>query len=816
MAPKSASKGGGTDRLDLFGIRHHGPGSARSLVAALEAADPAIVLIEGPPDADAMIQFVASPDMVPPVALLVHDEADASQSSFYPFAVYSPEWQAMRWALARGRPVRFIDLPVANQLAVRAAAAVAAASADETATANAEPAGDGAGKPDAADNGACETAADEIGANGADPLINAQTARRDPLGYLSEIAGYEDSEAWWNALVEQGANAPTIFAAIESAMGELRAYTDAQPATDDAERLREDQREAHMRLAIAAAMKDVEGRVAVVCGAWHVPALRRKVPLAEDRALLKSLPKNKVVATWVPWTDTRLTVASGYGAGVRSPGWYTHLWNEFQRPDFERAAGNLSARAFTARWQSRVAGLLRQNGRTTSTASVIEAARLAETLASLRDLALPGLEEMREASLATLCYGETAPWRLIETELVIGRAVGEIDDAVPQMPLAADLARLQKKLKLKPEALDRELSLDLRTEAGLGKSLLLHRLNLIAVPWGKLLSAGSSRGTFRENWVLRWEPEFSVRLAEALVHGTTVEQASGNAAVAAAKAAVSLDGVAEAVKGCLLAGLDGAARTTIALLQGQATVTSDVGSLARTIPPLVSILRYGTAREMPEAELRLLVLGLAETVSAGAVYGCRNLQLDEAERLRGDLAELDRAVPLIESEAMTREWQRALAAIANDEACHPLLCGLSVRLLYEAGVLAAEEAGNFLSRALSASVPPVEAGKWLDGFVGRSAGVLVHDYVLLGIIDRWLAGLGEEDFTAQLPTLVRCFCEISKTERRRVLDMLASPVSSATTSAPIDGGSEGDPPGFVAALPLLLTILGLDQQELAL
>ncbi|MFM9977546.1 MAG: DUF5682 family protein, partial [Sphingomonadaceae bacterium] len=390
MAPKSASKGGGTDRLDLFGIRHHGPGSARSLVAALNAADPAIVLIEGPPDADAMIQFVASPDMVPPVALLVHDEADASQSSFYPFAVYSPEWQAMRWALARGRPVRFIDLPVANQLAVRAAAAVAAA--DETATAEAEPTGDGGGKSDAAETIACETGADapgalepgadEIGANGADPLFNMQTARRDPLGYLSEIAGYEDSEAWWNALVEQGANAPTIFAAIESAMGELRDHTDAHHATDDAERLREDRREAHMRLAIAAAMKDVEGRVAVVCGAWHVPALRRKVPLAEDRALLKSLPKTKVVATWVPWTDTRLTVASGYGAGVRSPGWYTHLWNEFQRPDFERAAGNLSARAFTARWQSRVAGLLRQNGRTTSTASVIEAARLAETLAS--------------------------------------------------------------------------------------------------------------------------------------------------------------------------------------------------------------------------------------------------------------------------------------------------------------------------------------------------------------------------------------------------------------------------------------------------
>jgi hypothetical protein len=115
---------------------------------------------------------------------------------------------------------------------------------------------------------------------------------------------------------------------------------------------------------------------------------------------------------------------------------------------------------------------------------VIEAARLAEALAALRDLALPGLDEMREAGLATLCQGETVPWRLIERTLIIGKAVGEIDEGVPQMPLQADLARQQRKLKLKPEALEREVSLDLRSDSGLAKSLLLHRLRLINVPWG--------------------------------------------------------------------------------------------------------------------------------------------------------------------------------------------------------------------------------------------------------------------------------------------------------------------------------------------
>ncbi|GAA4952911.1 hypothetical protein GCM10023238_19090 [Streptomyces heliomycini] len=43
-------------------------------------------------------------------------------------------------------------------------------------------------------------------------------------------------------------------------------------------------REAHMRLRIRAARREFEDGVAVVCGAWHVPALRRKATVAADRA----------------------------------------------------------------------------------------------------------------------------------------------------------------------------------------------------------------------------------------------------------------------------------------------------------------------------------------------------------------------------------------------------------------------------------------------------------------------------------------------------------------------------------------------------
>jgi len=766
------------------------------VLAALDAADPSIVLIEGPPDADDMILFASSSAMTPPVALLVHAQDDPSNASFFPFAVFSPEWQAMRWALARQRPVRFIDLPMSNRLAERAPQAAEAAATDRP-------------PPDAT----TDRAPEEL--KGTDAELTR--IRRDPLAYLAALAGYDDSEAWWNALVEQGAHGPEIFAALEAAVAALRQWLDPLQHQTPVEAQTEQRREAHMRLAIGEALAESAGPVAVVCGAWHVPALRSKVGANGDRALLKGLAKVKVTATWVPWTETRLAAGSGYGAGVVSPGWYAHLWQGLQLGKSEAEAAPPAANAFTTRWQARVADLLRRNGRPASTASVIEASRLAMSLASLRDLALPGLEEMREASLATLCEGETAPFRLVEEQLVIGQRVGEIDEGVPQMPLAADLARWQRKLKLKPEALDTDISLDLRSEAGLAKSLLLHRLALIYVPWGTPLGTGGSRGTFRENWRLRWQPEFSVRLAEALVYGTTVEQAAGNAAIAAAERATSLDAISEIVRGCLDSGLEQAADRTIALLQQQSTATSDIASLAGAIPPLADILRYGTARAMPTQALRLLVTSLTEAVCAGLVYACRNLQAEVAGELRAKLGRLDVAMNLIEDAALSNAWRRALGLVADDASAHPLLKGQATRALYDHGVLAPEPAALYLSRALSHSVPTPTAGDWLDGFLGQSGQILLHDQTLRRIIDGWLVSIGGEEFNTLLPVLRRAFSSFDRSERRRLLDELAKmpPLAALAAMEPHARPSSGlspaaEAPGFAAALPLLLTILGAE------
>jgi hypothetical protein len=767
------------ERVHILGIRHHGPGSAALLVEALDALDPECVLIEGPPEANDLIRFAAAPDMKPPVALLLYATTDANAAVFFPFAEYSPEWQAMLWALTRKRPVRFIDLPAGVSIRQR-----------------------------------LDSQATEPGEGDAD---KQHAPHRAPLDELAETAGYSDSEAFWNELIEQsrlgsgdghdGTSAINMLTAVAAAMSEARSAGEVNDR-DEGNRLREIQREAQreswMRLQIRAAEKEFSGAIAVVTGAWHVAGLRSAATVAADKAHVKDLPKEKVEATWVPWTDGRLSGGSGYRAGVVSPGWYRHLWELYRRKQAT------TTERFASEWQARTAVLLRKEGFAASTASAIEASRLALALAAMRGIRVPGLEEMREASLAALCHGEGAPLQIVERKLYIGERVGEIDDSVPQMPLARDLAHWQKKTRLKPEEIDTEIRLDLRSEAGLLKSTLLHRLSILNVPWGSLVEADTGRGTFREVWKLRWEPELSVRLAEALIHGPTIESAAAHAQVERAGASSSVAEVAGLIRAALVADLPAASQECIVRLQALAVNTAEINDLMQAVAPLADVLRYGAARQLPEQELRALAQALAVEVNAGIRLASHNLD-EEAAALRAQsMRAHDEALRRLGDASLLAAWQSELGRIVADIQVAPAIAGVSLRRLHEEKVWPLDQVSTSFSFHTIGEIPQ-RAGAFLASFLGGSAEVLLADRPLLSLLDEWLCSLEENDFIDSLPLLRRAFSNFDSVARRRVRARVLE--SGRKDSIPVANEQVQGSPGFEAALPLLLTILGIGKAQ---
>ncbi|BCJ55469.1 hypothetical protein Asp14428_69440 [Actinoplanes sp. NBRC 14428] len=738
----------------LYGIRHHGPGSARAVVEELDRQRPTVLLVEGPPEADDLVRWVADPGLEPPVALLGYAADDPRRSAFWPFAVFSPEWQAIRWAVRNDVPVRFFDLPYAYRLAGSQDAAPDVAGPGGTLPevsgpgdpghADAPPGQAGCGDVPLPEAGHEDVAAGE----GEGGLPGGRVRPVDPIGELARAAGYDDPERWWEDVVEH--RGMPAFEAIAEAMTAIR-----ETSAEDPEDL---VREAYMRTVLRE-VRRTHDEIAVVCGAWHVPALARKVTAKEDAAVLKGRKKAKVAFTWVPWTYGRLASWSGYGAGVRSPGWYHHLFT---------AGGDV-----VPRWLVDAAGVLRGEGVPTSSAHVIEATRLAEALATLRGRPLAGLAEVTEAAEAVMCDGEPLRGELIGRKLVVGERLGGVPDDMPAVPLARDLAAQQRAVRLKPEALERVLELDLRRDMDLARSRLLHRMRAIGVPWGEPETARRGTGTFREQWRLRWLPDFAVQLVEGSMYGTTVVAAATAKVTGAARDAAALGDVTALVEVCLLAELGDAFPAVLAALDTRAALDADINHLMAAIPALARTLRYGDVRRTDVAGLASVTAGLLTRVCAGLPAAVGSLSDEAARELRGYVDGVHRAVGLLDDDELRERWLTTLGSVSRRDGLHGLIAGRLTRLLLDAGRLDSGEVRRRLRLPLTVGTPPAHGAAWVEGFLSGGGLLLVHDDALLELIDEWLADIPADAFGDVLPLLRRTFGAFATGERRAIGERIA-------------------------------------------
>lgn len=728
-------------QINILGIRHHGAGSARKVKTTLEKFQPDVVLIEGPPDAENMLSWISNAAMTPPVAMLIYVPDEPHRASFYPFAEFSPEWQAIKYAQNQGITIRFMDLPLTHKLAIMKEL--------EENTNNGKVVSEDTDNGDRedsivsedTDNGR-ELSPSEGGGKG------EVIVQKYPLDYLAEAAGYQDHELWWEHWFEQRQTDEEAFEAIMEAMKVLREQF-PEPKNHI-----EILREAYMRKVIRQAQKDGFQKIAIVCGAWHAPALAEMPPQKQDEDLLKKLPKIKVECTWIPWTYDRLTFESGYGAGITSPGWYQHLW------DFPHDNGAI--------WLSKVARLFREKQMDISVAHVIEGVRLAESLAAIRNMPKVGLFELNEATQTVLCFGESVMMELISKELIVSNRMGAVPTGAPKVPLQLDLEKAQKRLRLEISEKETPLLLDLRNTKNtldLDRSCLLHRLNLLGINWGENEDI-KGKGTFKEKWVLRWQPELVVKTIEMGIWGNTIEEAGTKYVIDITQKSTHLAQVSDLINKAIPADLPQVTEALINKINALAALTADMLELMKALPPLAYVSRYGNVRKTDLAMLQNVVNGLITRICIGLPPACYSLDADAAMEFFGQISQVNQAISLIQSEEQTQDWQKSLRQLADSEQINGLIVGCATRLLFDAKAIDAEESATRLSKALSSE--PSIAATWLEGFLKGSGMILLLDDTLWNILYHWVKQLDEQIFMEILPLLRRTFSNFSTVERRKM------------------------------------------------
>lgn len=770
----------------ILGVRHHGPGSTRSVLNALQQLQPDCILVEGPPDANERIAQLSHAEIEPPIALLINtpvQKDERPRAVFYPFAEFSPEWQALQFALKNDIHAEFMDLACQHRFALEKQAEEArqALEAEQQADADEEE------SEETVDEDVDESTSDEFAENASDDENDEDAFelsdeerkflqyRHDPIALLAHQAGYQDSERFWEHLVEQQPHAGDMFQSINEAMAEIRDYLNSlNPHEDcDEEQRLEQYREASMRKIIRQAEKQGFERIVVICGAWHGPALvNLKSTLKDDNQLLKGLPKSKIESAWIAWTHGRLHRHSGYGAGIQAVGWYAHLWKHYQ----QALEGKIDAEKISIDWLSQFANALREAGHDASSAQIIDATQLIQSLLELRERRIPDLDDLSEAIRSVLHHGYDLP-EPIMNQMLLAEKLGHLPDDYSDLPIQQDFLKQCKSLRLKLEAVHRGVELDLRQPFDLSKSQFFHRVNLLGLAWAELQSHSSGRGNYKENWQLSWQPESSLYLNEMSLWGYTIADAAASYIQDKIEHSDDLSKVAKYIEQILLAGLDRSLPVALQRLQSLSTLHQDPDVLLATLTPLVTALRYGSVRQFSEQELLQIIEQLSVRLMLSLPQYCQSINDDMAQKTAQQLNSLYLLLQRLDNATLTQYWQELVLTLIQQPYMNGYLHGFVTKLAKQQQLLDLDEIEHYLSQGLSVGQTVDYSAGWFEGFISDQALLLLHEDNLWNLVNAWLGDLPEEQFINILPILRRATSNFSPSESSKIAEKSASGVT---------------------------------------
>lgn len=741
--------------IHVFGVRHLSPAGAKHLVDFLDEIDPTAVLIEGPSDASGEIRHLVHATTKPPVAILAFTEEVPVQTVLWPFAVYSPEYQAMKWAQKHGAYAAFIDLPSSSAVCLQELrrSPVGSSGGEESE----------AGKPESV-SGAAEPSDDSL------------PAGKSVYERIAELAGEYDYDMYWERSYEHNLNAGSYRQSITAFSGHMRELSEERERLEDTvEYAYNAVRESYMRRQIveAIAAGHEPERIVVVCGAYHAPALSDlSNPMSDEE--LTQLPSRATKLTLMPYSYYKLSSISGYGAGNAAPHYFEMMWERM----LEGALTELPHQ-----YLSLVAGSMRKKGTHRSTAEVIEAVRLAESLAALHGGGIPTLRDLRDAAQTLLGRGELA---VVAEELArtdIGTAIGELAEGVSQTPIQDDLNRQLKRLKLEKykSVVANDVILDLRENRrvaskesaylDLNRSFLFHRLKLLGIDFVSARPSGQEQAAWAEHWVVKWTPEVEIQVVESTLLGETVEVA---AAYMLQQKLADCSSIAEASSLIRIAYECGmihqmeAGRQT---LQKLAVDSRDVVQIAAASRSLSVMIRYGGVRRMDTEPLVPLLQQLFMRACLFLLDGSQCSDEVSGSMITA-MNELN-SVAMEHAEQVDEElWLQELRHLSERDDLNARLSGYACAVLMERNAISAQQCAEEVSRRLSPGIPADLGAGWFEGLSMRNRYALLSRLSLWEQLNEYILSLDDEEFARALVFLRRAFSSFSPKEKTMIAELL--------------------------------------------
>lgn len=711
----------------IFGVRHFSPAGAYYVREYLDKLKPKIVLIEGPSDFNDLIGEIVGKNVSPPIAIMAYTLEAPIQTIVYPFAEFSPEYQAMLWAKENKVECRFCDLPSSIFLGI------------ENAKEKDEEQGES---------------------------LNSFIHRK-----IDEYSEDTDSEVFWERVMEQASDYNAYYSGARDYGKNLRELTLSNTLSDAKNIIRE----AYMSKVVS----DVCGEgykideIAMVVGAFHVEGIESGNFILTEKEV-KDLPKLEAKKTLMPYSYYKLSTYSNYGAGNKAPGYYEFLWKGFNKGDIFYA---------TFIYLSKIAEYQRKTGNMVSSAQIIEAVQLAVSLANIHDSKIPTLKDIQDAAITCMAHGSYAELVMAMANVEVGKKIGKIPQEAIQTSIQSDFYNLLKELKLeKYQSLSAtELRLDLReklrvqTEKAalmdLNRSYFLHKLRVLKISFAKLIEKNQENTTWAEDWVLQWSPETEIEIVETILKGDTIEFATAFELMQRIDNSSSLSQMAEVVKDAFYCGMPKALEKAFQALQNCISGDIPIDEIARTMSTLSMMLRYGDIRKLNMEVLIPILeqLFLRVCLMLPAESACDN---EAATTLSESIVLLHNVVE--NHDFLDRErWYDILLELATRDDLNTKISGLAMAILLESGKVDNDTLGQEVERRLSKGIPAELGATWFEGLSMKNHYTLIARLGLWEKLQNYISDLDEEEFKRALLFLRRAFADFTSNEKHDIAENIA-------------------------------------------
>ena len=533
-------------------------------------------------------------------------------------------------------------------------------------------------------------------------------------------------------------------------------------------------REAYMKREIAKACTEFKPEeIVVIVGAYHLLGIQNSLPAMTDDEL-KKLPKATAQLTLMPYSYLRLSSRTGYGAGNMAPYYFELMWRAMQTNTMDKLA---------ATYLTKIAKILRDQGQNASSASVIEAVRLANVLSAMKGGTYPVLEDLHDAVVT--CFGGGGLSSVAEAinKVDIGTAIGALPEGVSQTPVQEDMNQELKRLKLTnyKSAVAQDLSLDLREnlkvktkEAAfidLNRSTFLHRLEVLGIHFATQQRVQQDKASWAEKWVLQWSPEVEIEIVEANLKGETLEIAAAFILKEQLSEATDLSVVAKIIRQaceCQLTHIFGNALST---LQSLLVDSNNFVETAFAAHELSMLIQYGDLRQFNLEPLKPILqqLFLRASLLLIDASSCD----DKASKPIVDAMNTMEFISEQQYELVdTETWQKELTHLAWRDDVNTKLSGVAFAILLEHNLATEEECAREVSRRLSAGVPADLGASWFEGFSARNRYALLSRTIIWQELDNYVRQLDEEQFMRSVVFLRRAFADFEPNQKNSIAELL--------------------------------------------